>query len=148
MVIEQRSGREAIDPNLGGGHDDVLDDHRAIVQVAAGQDSRSRLATDTAGLADAVERPSDGPGKEPGRFPFLCTGIAAIPATYLFGRPERVTGLGDSALLGYPDRTVTSTASHTGSTLRNDLTDLHRASREWLFRHGIDTFGEDDGRRN
>jgi hypothetical protein len=31
---------------------------------------------------------------------------------------------------------------------RNDLTDLHRASREWLFRHGIDTFGEDDGRRN
>jgi hypothetical protein len=31
---------------------------------------------------------------------------------------------------------------------RNDLTDLHRASREWLFRHGIDTFGDDDGRRN
>ena len=31
---------------------------------------------------------------------------------------------------------------------RNDLTDLHRASREWLFRDGIDTFGEDDGRRN
>ena len=31
---------------------------------------------------------------------------------------------------------------------RNDLTDLHRASREWLFRHGIDTYGEDDGRRN
>ena len=31
---------------------------------------------------------------------------------------------------------------------RNDLTDLHRASREWLFRRGIDTFGEDDGRRN
>ena len=31
---------------------------------------------------------------------------------------------------------------------RNDLSDLHRASREWLFRHGIDTFGEDDGRRN
>jgi hypothetical protein len=31
---------------------------------------------------------------------------------------------------------------------RNDLADLHRASREWLFRHGIDTFGDDDGRRN
>ena len=33
---------------------------------------------------------------------------------------------------------------------RNDLADLHRASREWLFRHGIDTFGdgEDVGRRN
>ena len=31
---------------------------------------------------------------------------------------------------------------------RPDLEDLHRASREWLFRHGIDAFGEDDGRRN
>jgi hypothetical protein len=31
---------------------------------------------------------------------------------------------------------------------RPDLEDLHRASREWLFRHGIDTFGEDGGRRN
>ena len=31
---------------------------------------------------------------------------------------------------------------------RADLTDLHRASREWLFRRGIDSFGEDDGRRN
>jgi hypothetical protein len=31
---------------------------------------------------------------------------------------------------------------------RPDLTDLHRASREWLFRHGIDSYGEDDGRRN
>lgn len=31
---------------------------------------------------------------------------------------------------------------------RPDLQDLHRASREWLFRHGIDAFGEDDGRRN
>ena len=31
---------------------------------------------------------------------------------------------------------------------RPDLEDLHRASREWLFRHGIDSFGEDDGRRN
>jgi hypothetical protein len=25
---------------------------------------------------------------------------------------------------------------------RPDLEDLHRASREWLFRHGIDTFGD------
>jgi hypothetical protein len=25
---------------------------------------------------------------------------------------------------------------------RADLEDLHRASREWLFRHGIDTFGD------
>jgi len=31
---------------------------------------------------------------------------------------------------------------------RPDLQDLHRASREWLFRHGIDAYGEDDGRRN
>ncbi len=31
---------------------------------------------------------------------------------------------------------------------RPDLSDLHRASREWLFRHGIDAYGEDDGRRN
>jgi hypothetical protein len=31
---------------------------------------------------------------------------------------------------------------------RPDLDDLHRASREWLFRHGIDSFGQDDGRRN
>jgi hypothetical protein len=31
---------------------------------------------------------------------------------------------------------------------RPDLEDLHRASREWLFRQGIDTFGEDGGRRN
>jgi hypothetical protein len=31
---------------------------------------------------------------------------------------------------------------------RPDLGDLHRASREWLFRHGIDAYGEDDGRRN
>ena len=31
---------------------------------------------------------------------------------------------------------------------RPDLEDLHRASREWLFRHGIDTFGEDGEHRN
>jgi hypothetical protein len=31
---------------------------------------------------------------------------------------------------------------------RPDLKDLHRASREWLFRHGIDSYGEDGGRRN
>jgi hypothetical protein len=31
---------------------------------------------------------------------------------------------------------------------RPDLEDLHRASREWLFRHGFDSFGEDTGRRN
>jgi hypothetical protein len=31
---------------------------------------------------------------------------------------------------------------------RPDLRDLHRASREWLFHHGIDAYGEDDGRRN
>jgi hypothetical protein len=31
---------------------------------------------------------------------------------------------------------------------RPDLSDLHRASREWLFTHGIDTFGESGGRRN
>ena len=31
---------------------------------------------------------------------------------------------------------------------RPDLSDLHRASREWLFRHGIDSFGETDERRN
>jgi hypothetical protein len=31
---------------------------------------------------------------------------------------------------------------------RGDLEDLHRASREWLFRHGIDAFGESGERRN
>ena len=31
---------------------------------------------------------------------------------------------------------------------RPDLEDLHRASREWLFRHGIDTFGESGELRN
>ncbi|HEX8967178.1 MAG TPA: hypothetical protein VF937_04810 [Chloroflexota bacterium] len=31
---------------------------------------------------------------------------------------------------------------------RSDLVDLHRASREWLFRHGIDTYGENGGLRN
>jgi hypothetical protein len=31
---------------------------------------------------------------------------------------------------------------------RPDLKDLHRASREWLFRHGIDAFGEAGERRN
>jgi hypothetical protein len=31
---------------------------------------------------------------------------------------------------------------------RPDLEDLHRASREWLFRHGIDTFGETGEHRN
>jgi hypothetical protein len=31
---------------------------------------------------------------------------------------------------------------------RPDLDDLHRASREWLFRHGFDSFGKDSGRRN
>jgi hypothetical protein len=31
---------------------------------------------------------------------------------------------------------------------RPDLNDLHRASREWLFRHGIDSFGESGERRN
>lgn len=31
---------------------------------------------------------------------------------------------------------------------RPDLQDLHRESREWLFRHGIDTFGESGERRN
>ncbi len=31
---------------------------------------------------------------------------------------------------------------------RPDLKDLHRASREWLFHHGIDTFGETGERRN
>jgi hypothetical protein len=31
---------------------------------------------------------------------------------------------------------------------RPDLPELHRASREWLFRQGIDSFGEGGGRRN
>ncbi|MDQ6672956.1 MAG: hypothetical protein M3069_19825 [Chloroflexota bacterium] len=31
---------------------------------------------------------------------------------------------------------------------RPDLQDLHRASREWLFRHGIDPFGETGEHRN
>ena len=31
---------------------------------------------------------------------------------------------------------------------RPDLSDLHRASREWFFRRGIDSFGESGARRN
>jgi hypothetical protein len=31
---------------------------------------------------------------------------------------------------------------------RPDLRDLHRDSRAWLFTHGIDTYGDDSGRRN
>jgi hypothetical protein len=31
---------------------------------------------------------------------------------------------------------------------RPDLQDLHRASREWLFRHGIDSYGDAAPRRN
>ncbi len=31
---------------------------------------------------------------------------------------------------------------------RPDLRDLHRASREWLFRQGLDAFGESGERRN
>jgi hypothetical protein len=31
---------------------------------------------------------------------------------------------------------------------RPDLEDLHRASREWLFRHGIDSFGDEGEHRN
>ncbi len=31
---------------------------------------------------------------------------------------------------------------------RPDLEDLHRQSREWLFKAGIDSFGESGGRRN
>jgi hypothetical protein len=31
---------------------------------------------------------------------------------------------------------------------RSDLEDLHRASREWLFRRGIDVFGQSGERRN
>jgi hypothetical protein len=31
---------------------------------------------------------------------------------------------------------------------RPDLKDLHRASREWLFHHGIDAYGESGERRN
>lgn len=31
---------------------------------------------------------------------------------------------------------------------RPDLRDLHRASREWLFHQGVDTYGEGGGRRN
>ena len=31
---------------------------------------------------------------------------------------------------------------------RPDLTDLHRASREWLFRHGIDSYGDHDGQNS
>jgi hypothetical protein len=31
---------------------------------------------------------------------------------------------------------------------RPDLQDLHRASREWLFHHGIDTYGDSGERRN
>jgi len=31
---------------------------------------------------------------------------------------------------------------------RPDLEDLHRESREWLFKQGIDSYGDEDSRRN
>jgi hypothetical protein len=31
---------------------------------------------------------------------------------------------------------------------RTDLTDLHRASREWLFKNGIDSYGAEGALRN
>ncbi|MBV9580748.1 MAG: hypothetical protein JO057_19375 [Chloroflexi bacterium] len=56
------------------------------------------------------------------------------------------------------DRQVTDVASKSDAEMqellhrmivaRPDLADLHRASREWLFRHGIDAFGETGERRN
>src|ERR1700694_268151 len=67
MLIDQRPGRQRKDPNLGRRHDAILFDHRSVVQVAAGHDSRAGLATDTASLADTVQWPSKGSGKDPGR---------------------------------------------------------------------------------
>jgi hypothetical protein len=37
---------------------------------------------------------------------------------------------------------------HRMTVARPDLSDLHRHSREWLFKHGIDPYGEADGRQN
>ena len=37
---------------------------------------------------------------------------------------------------------------HRMTVARADLSDLHRSSREWLFKHGIDAFGESGERRN
>lgn len=37
---------------------------------------------------------------------------------------------------------------HRMTLARPDLADLHRASREWLFQRGIDTYGSDGSRRN
>jgi hypothetical protein len=37
---------------------------------------------------------------------------------------------------------------HRMTIARPDLSDLHRASREWLFKHGIDSYGETGERRN
>ena len=63
------AGRGYVDqaghPNLGGPHDDVLNYHGAIILVAAGNDSRARLATDAARLGDAMQRPTDWPGEDP-----------------------------------------------------------------------------------
>src|ERR1700687_4815981 len=65
VLIEKRAGGQRDDPNLRSPHDHVLDDDRPVILVAAGKDLRTRLATDTASLTDAVKRPSDQPSKKP-----------------------------------------------------------------------------------
>ncbi len=37
---------------------------------------------------------------------------------------------------------------HRMIVVRNDLADLHPASRRWLFEHGMDSYGQGGGRRN
>ena len=64
---------------------------------------------------------------------------------------ESATRFGDSnqvADVGSKSDAEMEELLHRMIVARPDLRDLHRDSREWLFRHGIDSFGESGARRN
>jgi len=65
-----------------------------------------------------------------------------LEAAERFGDTKQVTDV-----LGKSDDEMQELL-HRMIVARPDLADLHRASREWLFRHGIDSFGETGERRN
>lgn len=52
---------------------------------------------------------------------------------------DEVSGLSHDALAERMHRMIVA---------RPDLADLHRASREWLFKRGVDSFGAGGTRRN
>ncbi|MCA1648324.1 MAG: hypothetical protein LC797_23655, partial [Chloroflexi bacterium] len=73
--------------------------------------------------------------------------VAALRA-FLLSSAERFGDLKQVADVRQKSADELEELLHRMIVARPDLDDLHRASREWLFVHGIDAFGEDDGRRN